>query len=145
MGSLAEDTPEDRRTKSQRTVIPLDGERRPDSDHILRVHTVHPKHDPGCLEQRSPARGQLSWKPSRRKSQSDRESEPTQTHKSTRKSGTFVTTVLQRTSSFAPLPEIDSCPPGQAEAPPPRGPWKDETPPPITGNDEAPPPRDMAG
>lgn len=60
MGSLAEETPEDRRPENQseshRTVIPPDGELRRDSDDILRVHAVHPKRDPRCLARPTPTR-----------------------------------------------------------------------------------------
>lgn len=83
MGSLAEETPEDRRTENQseshRTVIPVDGELRRDSDDILRVHAVHPKCDPRCLERLSPPGGEQSWK--ERKEKSERSGEPDPKHR----------------------------------------------------------------
>lgn len=125
MGSLAEETPEDRRTENQseshRSVIPPDGELRRDSDHILRVHAVHPK----------PA----ATVPGRRRSELEAEEEKLGGIGRTGPAGggiraEAVPEALVRDATAEPPSDvytqmnqflhsvIDSCPPGQA--PPPR-------------------------
>lgn len=91
VGSLAEETAEDRRTKNQSEshsgVIPVDGELRRDSDDdILRAHAVHPKRDPRCLEQVSPDQRTAELE-TEQKEKLERWGEPNRTHESKRKGG----------------------------------------------------------
>lgn len=91
MGSLAEETPEDRRTRDQSEshsgVIPLDGELRRDSDDdILRAHAVHPKRDPGRPERASPHQRRAELE-TEQKERLEPWGAPNRTHQSERKGG----------------------------------------------------------